>query len=63
VAQPPDSMLVIHRGAARPHEVSPLYGTMETHEQDSVLKAREGWRKVPSSHVTLDPMDVPSGNL
>ena len=26
-------------------EVSPLYGTMETHEQDSVLKAREGWRK------------------
>ena len=53
MAQPPASMLVIHRGAAHPHEVSPLYGTMETHEQDSVLKAREGWRKVPSSHVAV----------
>ncbi len=26
--------------------MSPLYGTMEIHEQDAVLQSREGWRKV-----------------
>ncbi|CAK9087046.1 unnamed protein product [Durusdinium trenchii] len=30
---------------SRKIQVSPLYGTMETHEQDSVLQAKEGWRK------------------
>ena len=37
------------RNWIRSSKVSPLYGTMETHEQDSVLQAREGWRKVPGT--------------
>lgn len=42
-------------------QVSPLYGTMETHEQDSVLKAREGWRKVIlATPIAESSLTVPS---
>lgn len=40
--------------------MSPLYGTMETHEQDAVLKAREGWRKVIlSTPIAESSLTVP----
>ena len=44
-------------------EVSPLYGTMETHEQEAVLKAREGWRKVILSTPIAESSLTVSGIL
>ncbi|CAJ1430648.1 unnamed protein product, partial [Effrenium voratum] len=42
-------------------QVSPLYGTMETHEQDSVLQMREGWRKVIlATPIAESSLTVPS---
>jgi len=42
-------------------QVSPLYGTMETHEQDAVLQSREGWRKVIlATPIAESSLTVPS---
>lgn len=46
---------------SRKIQVSPLYGTMETHEQDSVLQAKEGWRKVIlATPIAESSLTVPS---